>query len=59
MSSGSNSGWLVLPLAVLAVGGAGYAYLVRKWNGEAEKRVGNYSELQKLVKKEILRKYND
>jgi hypothetical protein len=47
MSSDSSSGWLVLPLAVLAVGGAGYAYMVRKWNGEAERRVGNYSELQK------------
>jgi hypothetical protein len=47
MSSSSNSSWVVLPLAVLAVGGAGYAYLVRKWNGEAEKRIGNYSELQK------------
>ena len=45
--SNSNSGWLVLPLAVLAVSGASYAYLVRKWNGEADKRVGNYSELQK------------
>ena len=47
MSDGSSSGWLVLPFAVFAVGGAGYAYLVRKWNGEAEKRIGNYSELQK------------
>ena len=47
MSDGSSSGWLVLPFEVFAVGGAGYAYMVRKWNGEAERRVGNYSELQK------------
>ena len=40
-----NSGWVVLPLAVLGVGAAGYAYLCRKWNGEADKRVFNYSEL--------------
>jgi len=53
----SSSGWAVLPLAVLGVGAAGYAYLCHKWNGEAEKRVLNYSELQKDVSETILNNY--
>jgi hypothetical protein len=42
---------------VLGVGAAGYAYLCHKWNGEAEKRVLNYSELQKDVSETILNNY--